>query len=121
VPFTDDFEHALEQADHVVDAIFGACPTHPPPHPHPDLTRAKYSGFSFSGSTIREPFGTSIAALVRSHKPVLSVDAPSGWQVESGPPAEGPAAGFRPVALVSLTAPKPLVAWFKGRHFVGGR
>jgi NAD(P)H-hydrate epimerase len=26
-----------------------------------------------------------------------------------------------PEALISLTAPKPLVKWFKGRHFVGGR
>lgn len=26
-----------------------------------------------------------------------------------------------PEALISLTAPKPLVKWFKGRHFLGGR
>lgn len=26
-----------------------------------------------------------------------------------------------PEALISLTAPKPLVKWFRGRHFVGGR
>lgn len=26
-----------------------------------------------------------------------------------------------PAALVSLTAPKPCVKWYKGRHFVGGR
>lgn len=26
-----------------------------------------------------------------------------------------------PTALISLTAPKPLVQHFKGRHFVGGR
>lgn len=26
-----------------------------------------------------------------------------------------------PAVLVSLTAPKPLVKFFKGRHFVGGR
>lgn len=26
-----------------------------------------------------------------------------------------------PTALISLTAPKPLVKHFKGRHFVGGR
>lgn len=33
----------------------------------------------------------------------------------------GPGKGFMPQALISLTAPKPLVKWFKGRHFVGGR
>jgi NAD(P)H-hydrate epimerase len=53
--------------------------------------------------------------------PVLSVDAPSSWDIEKGPPEEGPGAGFVPDALISLTAPKPLVARFKGRHFVGGR
>ena len=26
-----------------------------------------------------------------------------------------------PEALISLTAPKPLVKWFKGKHFLGGR
>lgn len=26
-----------------------------------------------------------------------------------------------PPALISLTAPKPLVKWFKGRQFLGGR
>jgi NAD(P)H-hydrate epimerase len=28
--------------------------------------------------------------------------------------------GFMPLALISLTAPKPLVKWFKRRHFVSG-
>jgi NAD(P)H-hydrate epimerase len=28
---------------------------------------------------------------------------------------------IRIAVLVSLTAPKPLVKWFKGRHFIGGR
>jgi NAD(P)H-hydrate epimerase len=52
---------------------------------------------------------------------VLAVDAPSSWNIEDGPPSEGPGKGFMPDALISLTAPKPLVKWFKGRHFVGGR
>ena len=26
-----------------------------------------------------------------------------------------------PQTLVSMTAPKPLVRWYRGRHFVGGR
>lgn len=99
VPFVTDFPKALSQADHVVDAIFG---------------------FSFR-PPIREPFPAVIAALVASKVPVTSVDAPSGWDVDAGPPAEGPAKDFHPAALVSLTAPKPLVKFFKGRHFLGGR
>ena len=53
--------------------------------------------------------------------PVLAVDAPSSWNIETGPPDLGPGKGFHPDALISLTAPKPLVKWFKGRHFLGGR
>jgi NAD(P)H-hydrate epimerase len=53
--------------------------------------------------------------------PVLSVDAPSSWDIEAGPPKDGPGAKFMPEALISLTAPKPCVKWYRGRHFVGGR
>ena len=53
--------------------------------------------------------------------PVLSVDAPSSWSIEDGPPGAGPGAKFHPESLISLTAPKPLVRHFGGRHFVGGR
>jgi len=99
VPFTDDFPTALKETDHIIDAIFG---------------------FSFSGE-IREPFPTIIKALAETHIPVTSVDAPSSWDIESGPPSEGPGAEFNPQVLVSLTAPKTLVKWFTGRHFIGGR
>lgn len=79
-----------------------------------------HAGFSFSGE-VREPFSPVIEALERTTVPVTSVDAPSSWNIESGPPKDGPGKNFNPAALVSLTAPKPLVAWFKGRHFLGGR
>lgn len=99
VPFTEDFTSALQQTDHVVDAIFG---------------------FSFSGE-VREPFPKVIEALASTKVPVLAVDAPSSWDIEDGPKENGPGKGFMPPALISLTAPKPLVKWFKGRHFLGGR
>ncbi|KAI9845750.1 MAG: hypothetical protein M1837_004583 [Sclerophora amabilis] len=99
IPFTDDFSSALDQSDHVVDAIFG---------------------FSFSGE-VREPFPSVIRALESTKVPVTSVDAPSSWNIESGPPSSGPGKDFQPAALISLTAPKPLVKLFKGRHFIGGR
>ncbi|KAI9814536.1 MAG: hypothetical protein M1832_005716 [Thelocarpon impressellum] len=99
VPFTEDFPSALKESHHVVDAIFG---------------------FSFSGE-VREPFPSVIEALKATSLPVTSVDAPSSWNIEDGPPTSGPGKDFHPTALVSLTAPKPLVKWFKGRHFVGGR
>ncbi|KAK8176512.1 apolipo protein A-I binding protein-like protein [Phyllosticta citribraziliensis] len=99
VPFTNDFDAALGASDLIVDAIFG---------------------FSFSGE-VREPFPRVIEALRDTKVPVLAVDAPSSWDIESGPPKDGPGKGFMPGALISLTAPKPLVKHFRGRHFLGGR
>ncbi|TLS22261.1 uncharacterized protein PpBr36_09847 [Pyricularia pennisetigena] len=100
VPFVDDFKAALSASDHVVDAIFG---------------------FSFSGE-VREPFPAIIRALAETKVPVTSVDAPSSWDIENGPPEPGQVgSNFNPAVLVSLTAPKPLAKHFKGRHFVGGR
>ncbi|KAL9024268.1 MAG: hypothetical protein Q9196_006638, partial [Gyalolechia fulgens] len=99
VPFTDDFAGALKETDHVVDSIFG---------------------FSFSG-VVREPFASVITALENTEVPVTAVDAPSSWSIEEGPPKSGPGARFNPDNLISLTAPKPLVSHFKGKHFVGGR
>ena len=99
IDFTSDFHASLQKTDIIIDAIFG---------------------FSFSGE-VREPFPSVISALRDTKIPVLAVDAPSSWNIETGPPDEGPGKGYNPDALISLTAPKPLVKWFEGRHFVGGR
>ena len=79
-------------------------------------------GFSFNGE-VREPFPAVISALEKTEKGVLAVDAPSSWNIETGPPKEGVGSGYMPRALISLTAPKPLVK-FLGKdvkHYVGGR
>ncbi|QUC18078.1 uncharacterized protein UV8b_02319 [Ustilaginoidea virens] len=99
VPFAQDLQAALDSTDHIVDAIFG---------------------FSFSGE-VRDPFPDVIRAFERTKLPITSVDAPSSWNIEHGPPRSGLGSSFMPTALVSLTAPKPLVKYFKGRHFIGGR
>ncbi|KAI9812274.1 MAG: hypothetical protein M1827_004722 [Pycnora praestabilis] len=99
IPFTDDLPAAMKNTHHIVDAIFG---------------------FSFEGE-VREPFSSVIEALRMTSLPITSVDAPSSWNIETGPPDSGPGYGFQPTTLISLTAPKPLIKWFKGRHFVGGR
>ncbi|KAI9684116.1 MAG: hypothetical protein M1829_003386 [Trizodia sp. TS-e1964] len=130
IPFTQDFPTALRDSHHVIDAIFGN-PTPPPSTLGRSETRRagetfcrfflmRSAGFSFSGE-IREPFPAIIAALATSPVPVTSVDVPSAWDVETGPPPKGPAKEFQPTALVSLTAPKPCVRWLQGRHFLGGR
>ncbi|KAK0387740.1 hypothetical protein NLU13_3985 [Sarocladium strictum] len=99
VPFTDNFSSAIKSTDHIVDAIFG---------------------FSFSGE-VREPFPSVIKALEETKLSVTSVDAPSSWDIEDGPPKSGLGSSFMPTTLISLTAPKPLVKHFQGRHFIGGR
>lgn len=99
MPFTSDFTDSLKSSDLVVDAIFG---------------------FSFSGP-LRDPFPAIISQLEETKVPVLSVDAPSSWDIETGPPKDGPGSKFMPDILISLTAAKPCVKWFKGRHFLGGR
>lgn len=86
--------------DAVVDAIFG---------------------FSFKGEP-REPFSSFISEMIRMqkehHSLIVSVDVPSGWNVDEGDTLN---LGFNPDVLVSLTAPKLCAKDFKGRHFVGGR
>lgn len=77
-------------------------------------------GFSFGGP-LRDPFGDIVSQIESANVPVLSVDAPSSWDIQSGPPKEGPGAKFMPDALISLSAPKPCVAYYRGRHFIGGR
>lgn len=99
VPFIDDFQTALKSTDFLVDAIFG---------------------FSFGGA-LRDPFGEFVSQIEAANVQVLSVDAPSSWDIQSGPPKEGPGAKFMPHALISLSAPKPCVAFYRGRHFIGGR
>lgn len=45
--------------------------------------------------------------------PIASVDIPSGWHVEMGPPTDSPA--LAPDMLISLTAPKLCAKQFKGQ------
>ncbi|KAF5334327.1 hypothetical protein D9611_014146 [Ephemerocybe angulata] len=97
-PTTDvsDLENALKSTDVIMDAIFG---------------------FSFK-PPIRAPFDKALPLLAESRLPIVSVDIPSGWDVEEGNKA---GLGLNPNVLLSLTAPKLGVKDFTGRHFLGGR
>ncbi|UZJ52763.1 hypothetical protein CBS101457_002083 [Exobasidium rhododendri] len=108
----DDFIDGLNVADVVLDAIFG---------------------FSFKGEP-RDPFKEPLDALKNESRmefearrdipPIVSVDIPSGWDVNEGNP-EG--RFFTPQVILSLTAPKvgirafTLAASRPGTHFIGGR
>lgn len=76
-------------------------------------------GFSFKPPA-REPFATVLAHLAANSDkiaPIVSVDIPSGWDVDDGP-AKG---DIIPSMLISLTAPKPCAEKFTGIHYLGGR
>jgi NAD(P)H-hydrate epimerase len=91
---------------------------------------AKTLGFSFH-PPLRLPFDRILTSLRDASAPIISVDIPSGWDVERGrqkletePDDEGQVRvveTFVPDALISLTAPKEGVKEFNGRHWLGGR
>ncbi|KAK7689983.1 hypothetical protein QCA50_006624 [Cerrena zonata] len=93
---TGPLQNALNESDVILDAIFG---------------------FSFK-PPVRSPFDSALALISESKLPIVSVDIPSGWDVEKGNAA---GVGLNPDVLISLTAPKEGAREFKGRHFLGGR
>ncbi|KAL3232406.1 hypothetical protein RNJ44_04322 [Nakaseomyces bracarensis] len=78
-------------------------------------------GFSFK-PPMREPFQSILSQLkkVENDIPIVSVDVPSGWDVDKGPLSED---SINPKVLVSLTVPKPCSNYLKEKssHYVGGR
>ena len=93
---TSPLQNALKESDVILDAIFG---------------------FSFK-PPVRAPFDAALTLISDSKLPIVSVDIPSGWDVEKGNAA---GVGLNPDVLISLTAPKEGARGFKGQHFLGGR
>jgi len=108
VPISEEWTEPGEgEADVIIDAIFG------------------FSFKGWRGGGKDAPFDAILGFLASGAggagrpAPVVSVDIPSGWDVEAGPP-EGKA--LQPDMLVSLTAPKLCATQFGGRfHYLGGR
>lgn len=86
-----------------------------------DLVLDGVFGFSFqAGDGVREPFDQIMRELRQTALPVVSIDVPSGWDVELGD-VNGYGVAM-PQVLVSLTAPKLCAKAFTGpHHFLGGR
>eukprot|EP00834_Sanchytrium_tribonematis_P004287 NODE_202_length_13094_cov_1.571528.p9 type:complete len:216 gc:universal NODE_202_length_13094_cov_1.571528:2770-2123(-) len=74
-------------------------------------------GFGTKG-TPRPPYSDLIEYLANSAKNVVSIDIPSGWDVEKGDVYK---TEFLPKMVVSLSAPKKCIQYFDGIHYVGGR
>jgi NAD(P)H-hydrate epimerase len=89
-----------------------------------DLIVDSIFGFGFKGE-IREPYASLIGSLVEAKVPIISVDAPSGWPVQKTL-NQSPSGLIKPVALISLTAPK---SWIRDLskemliriHYLAGR
>ncbi|MCL4133630.1 UNVERIFIED_CONTAM: hypothetical protein GTU68_046418 [Idotea baltica] len=76
-------------------------------------------GFSFK-PPVRPLFVPILETLYQTSVPIVSIDIPSGWDVETGPPMDQPS--IKPDMLISLTSPKLCSKYFEGRfHFLGGR
>ncbi|XP_037029211.1 NAD(P)H-hydrate epimerase isoform X2 [Bradysia coprophila] len=74
-------------------------------------------GFSFK-PPVRPDFLNIMDVMRRTTRPIASIDIPSGWDVENGPPEDG----IKPTLLISLTAPKMCAKFYTGKyHFLGGR
>lgn len=82
-----------------------------------DLIVDSLFGFSFKGPA-RQPFQGMIENFTRTKTPVLSVDIPSGWDVNEGDIHH---TGFIPDAVISLTLPKQCMKSYDKVHYVGGR
>ena len=91
----EEYEKIFEQNYIIIDALFG---------------------FSFKGE-IRQPFKTIIEAMKKFENKIISVDIPSGFDIDKGNIFDT----FIPKGLVSLTLPKLCSKDFKGEHFLGGR
>ena len=91
----EEYEKIFEKNEIIIDALFG---------------------FSFKGE-IRQPFKTIIEAMKKFENKIISVDIPSGFDIDKGNIFDT----FIPKGLVSLTLPKLCSKDFKGEHFLGGR
>lgn len=89
----------VERSSLVVDAVFG---------------------FSYK-PPCREEFKDLLGVLSRCSNRLISIDIPSGWHVEQGPPTDD-TPKLQPDCLISLTAPKLCSKFFHGKHhWLGGR
>ncbi|CAD7923862.1 unnamed protein product [Amoebophrya sp. A120] len=127
-PRQNDDAHAVEdEPDVFIDAIFG------------------FSFRGWRGAGKDAPFDRMVQYLAQTKKPVVSLDIPSGWEVdgredeirhelmggeqmtsqsqETSTSATRNIVGTKinPHMLISLTAPKLAASSYTGIHYVGGR
>eukprot|EP00877_Chromochloris_zofingiensis_P011472 jgi/Chrzof1/6579/Cz19g01220.t1 len=128
--------HLRDDYDILIDAMFGFSFKGSPRPPFAEILQVSIRKhtckpidalhtFWFMAShkckqTLPVPLLQLLASSCPSSSPpaIVSVDIPSGWDVEGG---DVSGSGLMPDMLVSLTAPKKAAQSFKGRHYLGGR
>jgi NAD(P)H-hydrate epimerase len=89
-----------------------------------DLVVDALLGVGFDGGDIRPHYWNIFEMLLGTELPVLSVDVPSGWDLDIGPRNIDVSADtfVKPDTLVSLGVPKNGTKFFSGSyHFIAGR
>lgn len=113
-----DLYYNLAHQCQAMDIVFlDALPTEDDVNKTFDLIVDALFGFSFK-PPVRPEFEDVLRTLKHTSVSLCSVDIPSGWNVETGPPEDG----LQPEMLISLTAPKKCAQHFQGKyHYLGGR
>jgi hydroxyethylthiazole kinase-like uncharacterized protein yjeF len=123
-PSSGLFGNLVRQLEDVDVAVDAAVPSGEELRASSDLVVDAVFGFSFKGA-VKAPFDAAICAMAECAErgvPIVSVDIPSGWDVDKGPVTDGSQPTWMPEMLVSLTAPKPCAEHFLGKHhYLGGR
>ncbi|CAA9989549.1 pyridoxal 5'-phosphate synthase, putative [Plasmodium knowlesi strain H] len=83
-----------------------------------DLVVDALFGFSFRGEP-RSPFDEIIHMINQSNKPVVSVDVPSGINIDGD--TAGTALSVNSEMNISLMLPKEGVRHYRKKHYLGGR
>ncbi|XP_029551905.1 yjeF N-terminal domain-containing protein 3 [Salmo trutta] len=65
---------------------------------------------------VKEPYAGILVTLKQVKIPIVSVDIPSGWDVD-----QVTSDGINPDVLISLMAPKRCATSFTGKHYLAGR
>lgn len=109
--------------DVIVDAMFGFSFQGPAREPYSSFISAMQTVQSISSGTMRVllPYLTCICnhEVINIGPRVISVDIPSGWDVDHGDIHN---TAFKPAGVISLTVPKLCMRGYSSNyHYVGGR
>uniref|UniRef100_A0A182NL96 NAD(P)H-hydrate epimerase n=1 Tax=Anopheles dirus TaxID=7168 RepID=A0A182NL96_9DIPT len=112
------FANLQHQAECMGITVATECPTSDRVEAEFGLIVDALFGFSFK-PPVRDSFKPIMEVLQKSTLPIVSVDIPSGWDVELGPQSD---CDIKPACLISLTAPKLCAKHLvNAKHYLGGR